>query len=502
LTTDSAASERNPTDPVTSQAAVLSPIVVSAAAMESQAKRVRRDALFVVKDRSLRSAKPPAASCRPATFELVVTIYPLCGYVVTTVPTSSTATPPLLPRMLGDTLGRALGRSPVVLLVGARQTGKSTLAGPLNPADPATVVTLDDLGTLAAAQSDPEGFIAGIRGPCVIDEIQRAPDLLPAIKASVDRNRRPGRFLLTGSAQVLLLPRVSESLAGRMEMLTLWPLAQSEIEQTTVNIVDAAFRAEPTLSVGRTEGRDSLMERVLRGGFPEVVARPKPDREPWLRAYVASVVQRDLRDIANVERLAEIPRLLQVLATRATGLLNLADVARAAGIPHTSLQRYLALLENVYLTLRVPAWHADLGRRLVKSPKLLVTDSALLAHLLGVDAARLRDNATHLGPLLENFVGIELMKQAECSDSRPRLFHYRSQSGAEVDYVLETPDGRVVGIEVKSSGTIRSDDTRGLRQLEGDLGDRFARGVILYTGERFVPVSERIAALPVSALWW
>ena len=407
----------------------------------------------------------------------------------------------MFPRFLTDDLVASLRESPVTLLVGARQTGKSTLARALaSGAHPAEYLTLDDAAVLAAASSDPQGFVAGLRGPVVLDEVQRVPDLLPAIKLAVDRDRRPGRFFLTGSADVLLLPRVSESLAGRMDVHTLWPLSQGEIEGGREVFIERLLAgAGPPPPTGT---RAEVIERVLRGGYPPAVARTSVrGRESWFGSYVTAIVQRDVRDLANVQRLADLPRLLTMLASRATGLLNLAEVSRSLGIPQSSLQRYVALLEHVFLVVRIPAWYRNIGQRLVKAPKLLLNDPGLTAHLLGVTAERLRHEPTPAGPLLESFVGMELVKQASWSELRPRLLHHRTSKGVEVDFVLEDSAGRLAGVEVKASVSVAARDFRGLRALADRLGKSLVAGVVLYRGETVVPFSDRLAAWPIETLW-
>ena len=407
----------------------------------------------------------------------------------------------MFPRFLTDGLVASLRESPVTLLVGARQTGKSTLARALaSGAHPAEYLTLDDAAVLAAASTDPQGFVAGLRGPVVLDEVQRVPDLLPAIKLAVDRDRQPGRFFLTGSADVLLLPRVSESLAGRMEVHTLWPLSQGEIEGGREVFIERLFAgAAPPPPTGT---RVDVIERVLRGGYPPAVARTSArGRQSWFGSYVTAIVQRDVRDLANVQRLVDLPRLLAMLASRATGLLNLAEVSRSLGIPQSSLQRYVALLEHVFLVVRIPAWYRNIGQRLVKAQKLLLNDPGLTAHLLGVTAERLRHEPTRTGPLLESFVGMELVKQASWSELKPRLLHHRTSKGVEVDFVLEDPAGRVAGVEVKASVSVAARDFRGLRALADRLGESLVAGVVLYRGETVVPFSDRLAAWPIEMLW-
>jgi predicted AAA+ superfamily ATPase len=403
-------------------------------------------------------------------------------------------------RHLMPELREALRDTPVTMIVGPRQSGKSTLAQALvDELGDARYLTLDRGVTLAAAREDPTAFVAGAVGALVIDEVQRAPELLLAIKASVDSDRRPGRFVLTGSADVLALPRVAETLAGRMEVLRLWPLSQGEIEGHREGFLDALLAGEPERLAGSLPqlGQDDLLDRIAAGGFPEALARSGVRRSRWFDAYLDTMLQREVLDLANVAGSTELPRLMQLLAGRATGLLNYAGLARDLGMPQTTLKRYVALLETAFLVRTVPAWFRNLGKRLVKSPKLVLSDSGLLAHLLGGG----RGIERSFGAALENFVLMEIVKQASVNADRPGVFHYRTAEGAEVDAVIEPHGGPICAVEVKAAATLTKRDTRGLRALEADLADEFGAGVILHTGEEAVRLSPKIWALPLSALW-
>lgn len=398
----------------------------------------------------------------------------------------------------------SLADSPVVIVTGARQAGKSTLVRNLADSEQARrYVTLDDTTILAAAQDDATGFLAGLEKPVTLDEVQRAPNLFLPLKAEVDRNRTPGRFLLTGSANVLLLPQLSESLAGRMEILTLRTLSQGEIEGARERFVDAMFddASLPRLS-GAAEDRSALFARMLRGGYPEAVARlTEARRRAWFASYVTTILQRDVRDLANIEGLTALPRLLSLIAARASGLLNFAEVSRSSTIPQSTLKRYMALLEMTFLVEPLPAWAGSLSRRLVKAPKLFLCDTGLLSHLQGLTEERLAADMNLAGALAENFVVSELRKQVAWSDTQPELFHFRAQTGQEVDVVMEDRAGRIVGIEVKASASVGANDFKGLRDLAATVAGKFRRGVVLYTGSESVPFGENFHALPISALW-
>lgn len=408
----------------------------------------------------------------------------------------------LLERAIKPRLLAALADTPAVMLVGPRQAGKSTLvkelaAGP----HPARYISLDDLRTLNAAREDPVGFLEDTGEALIIDEIQRAPELLLPIKMAIDNDRRAGRFILTGSAQVMLLPKVSESLAGRIEIHTLWPFSQAEIEGVPSRMIDSLF-AEGRPPTGEATGREELIERLCRGGFPEAVARGAERREEWLASYLTAVVQRDLRDLANIERLAEIPAILASLAARVRAPLNKVEVSSSIGVPRASLDRYLTLLEHVFLVRRLPAWHTNRIKQITKSPKLQISDSGLLVHLLRANPQRLEDDQALLGTVLECFVGMELTKQLNASSMRASLLHMRTATGAEVDFVIEAADGRVVGVEVKSSLTVRRGDFKHLAILRDRIGgERFVRGVVLHPGGECLSFGDRLEAWPLSVLW-
>ena len=402
-------------------------------------------------------------------------------------------------RHLESPLLEALAHARVVLVNGPRQAGKTTLVRNLREASEREYLTLDDAGVLAAARRDPAGFVAGLATPVVVDEVQRAPELFVAIKVAVDRDPRPGRFLLTGSANVLLLPRLADALVGRMEILTLWPLSEGERRRRREGFVDAAFGDGPLTFRPAADGHDDLIERLLTGGYPEPVLRGR--REAWFQGYLTTLLERDVRDLARIEQLSVLPPLLDLLAARAGSLLNTAELSRSSALPHNTLKRYLALFEALYLTQRLAPWAGSPTKRLAKTPKFFLTDTGLMAHLLHAGPERLRAAPTLLGPLLEDFVVMEIRKQLGWNRTRVAMFHYRSHAGHEVDVVLEGPGGRLVGIEVKASSTVSADDLRGLLALQADRPKRFHRGLILYRGRTVIPFASRLHAAPINALW-
>jgi predicted AAA+ superfamily ATPase len=389
-----------------------------------------------------------------------------------------------------------------VLLNGARQTGKSTLAEEIAGERGGRYLTLDDPTVLGTARSDPMSLIQGAPGLTVIDEIQKAPELLPALKRHVDRDRRPGRFLLTGSANIFLVPKVAESLAGRIEILPLLPLSQDELAGRAASFPDGLFSDSSWPTRRRTINRLDLCARVVAGGFPEVLARESADRRAaWFGSYIVSLLQRDVRDLANIDGLTDMPRLLGLLAARTSSLMNMSELSRATGIAHSTLRRYLRLLEATFILQPLPAWSANLGKRLVKSPKVHLLDSGLAAHLRGESDPEALVRSPAFGPLLESFVVQEIRKQLGWSTHAAAAYHFRTAAGREVDIVLEVPGGRVVGIEVKAAGSLGTDDFDGLEALVEASGKNFVRGVVLYLGEHAVPRGEKLWAVPIDELW-
>lgn len=404
-------------------------------------------------------------------------------------------------RNIGEYLHTALGDTPVVLLNGARQAGKSTLVTGIASAFGGQYRTLDDATQLSAAVTDPAGFLANSKDLTIIDEVQKAPDLFPAIKREVDRDRRPGRYLLTGSANVLMLPTISESLAGRMEIITLWPLSQGELAGHREQFIDAMFADRLPALAPPADDETSLEARVVAGGYPEAVGRAADRRAAWFSAYITALMQRDVRDLANIEGLTDMPRLLALIGARTGALLNIAELSRTAGIAHSTLRRYLALLEATFLLQLLPAWSTNRGKRLVKSPKLYLLDSGLASHLVGYPSGTGPGDATSFGSLLENFVLAELRKQAGWATTRVSFFHFRTVASREVDIVMEAPGGTVVGIEIKARSTVTNRDFAGLATLAEAAGEKFLRGVVLYAGEEVVSFGPNLVAMPIRSLW-
>jgi len=345
------------------------------------------------------------------------------------------------------------------------------------------------------------GFVADLPDKVVLDEVQRVPELFTALKVAVDRDRRPGRFILTGSANVLLVPRLADSLAGSMEILRLHPLAQSELAAKQPDFLDAlfgdGFKSKQQARLGK-----ELAERIAASGYPAALARPSSRRRvTWYRDYIETLVQRDVRDMARISSLDVLPRLLALAAGHTARLLNVADLASPFQLSRPTIRDYVTLLARVFLLEELPPWHNNRLSRLVKTPKLHLGDTGLACALLGVDAAALWANRTLLGQLLETFIFQELRRQASWRDSPIAFYHFRDKDGVEVDIVMEGSGQRVAGIEVKAAATVTSNDFRGLRKLQESARGRFAGGVVLYDGEMTVPFGDGLFAVPIRSLW-
>lgn len=410
--------------------------------------------------------------------------------------------PDLIPRSSRNLVVEALGDTRVVLLLGARQVGKSTLAEEIVAGEhPASSINLDTQAPREAARSDPEGFIAGLERPVLIDEVQRGgPDLLLAIKSAVDRNKKAGQFFLTGSANILANRKVLDALTGRVETVTLWPLTQSEIERNENNFVDALFAGAPPNIKSAPVGREAFIGRLVAGGYPEARTRSDGRRARWFDSYLESTLERDLTDISDAHKLKEMPRLLRLLASQAANIVVPANISRNIALDRGTVEAYIALLEAVFLVRRLPAWTPGIGNRELRHSKIYVVDTGLLFHLLGANEKRLENDLQITGKVVENFVAMEILRHAEWSERAPKLFHYR-QGRDEVDVVLEDRAGDIAAVEVKTSASIHPRDWRALERLREAKGNGYRCGVLLYSGEDTVPLSDRIFAVPISGLW-
>jgi predicted AAA+ superfamily ATPase len=409
----------------------------------------------------------------------------------------------LIPRHAQTAVAAALSDTRVVVINGARQTGKSTLARLVMANFPGSELRfLDEAPVRAAALADPALFVRH-SGLLVIDEVHRAPDLFLAIKHEVDTDPRPGRFLLTGSARLTGLRDIPDLLPGRSETIELYPLSQGEIDRCPDGFVAAVLQHGVALRVPASDlRRDDYLERALRGGYPEAVRRTDTGRRArFFESYISDLVNRDVRQLTDIERPADMRRLVNLVAASTGSLAVPASMASRLQVPASTVKRYLDLLDLLFVTRRIPAWSSNLATRAVATPKLLLTDSGLAAHLTGMSLRRARQPTAPVGPLIETFVLGELARQLPLADQPVRLYHYRDRDHYEVDAVLEAPSGEVIACEVKAAETVRSDDFRGIQRLARRLGDQLIAGIVLYAGGQPLPFGDRLRAWPISALW-
>ena len=404
-------------------------------------------------------------------------------------------------RPLSHSLDEALADTPVVAILGARQVGKSTLARQLAPDRP--FIDLDLPSARRAATADPEGFIDGLPPTITLDEVQRVPELMLAIKVAVDRDRRPGRFLLTGSANMMLLPQLSDSLAGRMEIIRLHPLTEAEKDRAPGRFLETFLAGELKPDIRPSDGSSSadLLRRMFQGGFPEACARSPARAKAWHRQYIAAIIDRDVRDVANVKDAANIGKLLEFLAYQSASLLNVANISRDLGLARATIDHHLEVLERLFLIRVLPAWHKSAAKRLVKMPKIHLLDSGLAASLTGLREDDWNHKRESFGKILDSMVLQQITAQAGWTDPTLRFSHYRDKDQVEVDCVINRGN-TVWGIEVKAAQTVDVSDTKGLRRLAEKAGKDFAGGIVLYSGTSVLPLgSTPFLAVPFSKFW-
>ncbi len=402
-------------------------------------------------------------------------------------------------RLAEPRLVEALADTPVVLIHGPRQCGKTTLALQIGKRRGYRYYTFDDAATLAAARADITGFAARLERRAILDEVQHVPELFAALKPVIDTHRRSARFILTGSSNVLLVPRLSDSLAGRMEIFRLYPLSQVELARAKPTFLDMLFSAAQEFPHAGREGKE-LVERIVRGGYPVVQKRTPRRRQDWYANYVETLIQRDVRDIARVGSLAALPKLLTLAASQTARLANLSELASGFELSRPTIHNYLTLIERLFLVEFLPPWFSNRVKRLIKTPKLHFGDTGLACSLLRCSAAELDDQRELLGQMLETFVFGEVAKQASAHPERIALYHLRDKDGYEVDIVLQLGTSHA-GIEVKAASSIGERDFRGLKRLREILGARFHTGIVLYDGDHLLPFGDRLLAVPLSALW-
>jgi hypothetical protein len=406
-----------------------------------------------------------------------------------------------IPRLLAPRLNAALRDSPAVLLHGPRQSGKTTLARSVGDARGYHYVSFDNDAVLTAAKADTVGFVAGLPARSILDEVQRIPEIFTSLKLAIDRRRTPGRFILTGSANVLLVPQLADSLAGRMEILRLHPLAQSEIAGTRPQFIDHLFRGRFKTALHQRLGAE-LARRIVAGGYPvALMRRAAARRRAWYRDYVDTQIQRDVRDLSRLRSLYTLPKLISLVAAYTARLINIADLAAPFELSRPTIHDHIALLERLFLVDQLPSWHNNHMSRLVKRPKLHIGDTGVASALLGLDAARLDADRSTFGPMLETFVLQELKRQASGRQDPLAFHHFRDRDDFEVDIVLEQGGTRLAGIEVKAAASVNEADLRGLRKLRAAAGKRFVAGAVLYDGEATISFGDGLFAVPIRMLW-
>jgi len=412
-----------------------------------------------------------------------------------------------LARFTEDRIAQSLSAFPVVYISGPRQSGKTTLAQHIaSTRHKANYITFDDIQIRSSAQRDPESFLRSFDSPVVLDEIQMVPELFRPLKIIVDENRKRkeggrGQFLLTGSASVMALPKLSDALVGRMALHLLLPFSVQEIKKNKKhNFINNVF--EKDWKFERLP-KDNLLEIMIQASFPELLTIKNASiRYEWCNSYINTILQRDVRVLMEIEKIGILPNMLRLLGARPGGLLNEANLSRDMALNHITIKRYRSLLENLFLTLSIPAWSSNLGKRLIKAPKVYLNDLNLLSYLLNIDLNELpQENPILFGQVLENFVAIELSKQLTFSEVNARLYHYRTSSGQEVDFVLEGSQSHIVGIEVKAKSKVSNRDFQQLEALRNELGKKFQCGFVLYQGVDILPFGEKLWAVPLSALW-
>lgn len=393
---------------------------------------------------------------------------------------------------------------PAVFINGPRQAGKSTLVQHIAEYSKASYMTLDDMTTLAAAESDPEGFIQGLDYPVIVDEIQLVPHLARAIKKRIDElrqiksNTANGAFILTGSANIIAVPQLAEALVGRVAIFTLYPLSVSEYMHKSSHFIENCFSGKfPSMNFKQSI---PIQELIQYATFPEIALNKQIDKAVWLNAYLSTVLQRDIRNLAQIEKISILPNIMNLIASRIGALVNDNQFARDIDMNVMTWRRYRNLLEQLFLLQMIPAWHRNLGKRLVKSPKCYLIDTLMLCDLLGLGLNKLRDYPRLYGAILENFVAMELLKLLSLYEDS-KLYHYRSHDYKEIDFIIERHNHQLIAIEVKSKATVTEKDFKVIKELQKSANKDFVCGIVLYQGKNLIPFGDNIFAVPINALW-
>ncbi len=395
----------------------------------------------------------------------------------------------------------ALQDTPVVFIMGPRQSGKTTLVKSLIT-NRWEYITLDDQAQLAIAAADPVGFIKNLpEKPIAIDEIQRLPQMLLSIKQVVDENRMPGRFLLTGSANALVFPQVADSLAGRVEAIHLNTLSECEIRGVSPSFLSMLLACK-TPSASEIRIRDYLIKRLVTGCFPEPLQRKTERRiKAWYRQYINSLIQKDIKEIEQIDHPEKMLKLLKLTAFYSSKLVNFSELGDKVGLDRLTTKKYINLLEQLFLLKQLPAWHTNEYKRLVKTPKLHLVDTGLICAARDINSEFLLRHPKELGFLLESFVYNELQKQADWLEEDIFFYHYRDKDKKEVDIIIENARGDCFAIEIKAAATLSSSDFSGLTRFREIAGKRFKFGILLYDGDQTTAFSDDVFAVPFGALW-
>ena len=408
-----------------------------------------------------------------------------------------------IPRLIEDRIVRSLRAFPVIYIAGPRQAGKTTLVKRIaSSRHSAEYITFDDIQLRSAAIEDPEAFLKSLEGPTIIDEVQMVPEIFRPLKMLVDENRKSGRFLLTGSASIMALPQLSDALVGRMVLHTLQPFSAGELQKKSLkSFIDHIFGSGRPFKLKKykTDNRKIFFS----SSFPELAKLNNDDlKHEWCNGYIDTILQRDVRSLLDINKISGIPDMLRLLAARTGGLLNEAELSRTTKLNHITAKKYRLLLESLFLTLSIPAWSSHKGKRLIKSPKIYLNDLNLLSYLLNLNSKNLSaKNPLLWGQFLENFVAVELNKQLTFSRNRAGLYHYRTSTGREIDFLLEGPEGKIVALEIKATQKVSAKDFSHIKALQKDFNKNFHCGLVLYQGKTVLPFGRNLFALPLDALW-
>ena len=407
----------------------------------------------------------------------------------------------IYPRFLTPRLLEASQDTPLLLLKGARQVGKSTLMKNLIGQMGGHALSFDDPSLLSIAKGDPRGFIDQLKTPILLDEVQRVPEIILPLKLRVDADQKPGQFFLTGSADFHTLPLIADSMAGRMEIRTLWPLSQGEIRLKQEKFVPMIFEGTWPNS-GASLTREELYHQIIQGGYPQALARKEEVRRSvWFDSYLEAIIQKDIREISSIEGFESVPNLIMILASRAANLVNAADISRILGLSQSTVRRYLTLLRALFIVFKLRPWFSNTDKRLVKTPKIYFYDSGLLSHLLRLPPHWNISESSQFGKILENFVVSEILKQCSWAKEPIDAYYFRAHSGEEVDLILTDRTGYFVGIEIKAASTVLPKDFKSLIAFKNMTQEKFRRGIILYTGDTLIPFGDNLWAVPLHLLW-